>query len=98
VALVRCRLLYLAIAFLLPRRAVAPRKELRWQGRLLLPGLFTGQHYFQIEEMGPGKVKFVHGEDFFGVLVPLVHGSFPAVEEGFKLMNAKLKERAEKGP
>ncbi len=38
----------------------------------------------------------MHGEDFFGILVPLMGGSFPAVEQGFADMNAKLKELAEK--
>lgn len=79
------------------RTAVTPNRELRWQGRLLAPGLFTGEHYFLIEEAGPGRVRFVHGEDFFGILVPLAGGSFPAVEQGFKDMNAKLKELAESG-
>src|SRR5689334_5094327 len=37
-----------------PRVLVAnPARELRWIGRLLLPGLFDGEHLFLIERTGP---------------------------------------------
>ena len=32
-------------------------RELRWVGRLVLPGLFDGEHYFVLEEAG-GKTTF----------------------------------------
>jgi len=28
-----------------------PERELRWLGRLLLPGLFDGEHVFEIEQI-----------------------------------------------
>ena len=49
-----------------------PRHELRWLGRLLLPGIFDGEHRFEIHENEPGRVTFVQHEEFRGVLVPFV--------------------------
>src|SRR5258706_12875392 len=42
-------------------------QELRWRGRFLLPGLFDGEHFFQITPKGDKSVRFVHGEDFRGL-------------------------------
>ncbi len=33
--------------------AVEPARELRWVGRLLIPGLFDGEHQFEIHPLGP---------------------------------------------
>jgi len=30
--------------------------ELRWVGRLLMPGIFDGEHYFKLQEISEGKV------------------------------------------
>ena len=46
-------------------------QELRWLGRLLMPGLFDGEHYFLIEPQEERGSRFVQGEKFTGVLVPL---------------------------
>lgn len=81
-----------------PRLLVFEReKELRWKGKLLLPGVFDGEHYFQLTAVTPGKVHFVQGEVFSGFLVPLVfRGSMRAgTERGFAAMNRALKIRAE---
>ncbi len=47
-----------------------PNAELRWRGRFLLPGIFDGEHYFQINQLAQRRVRFIHGERFSGVLVP----------------------------
>ncbi|HEY6567026.1 MAG TPA: SRPBCC domain-containing protein [Actinomycetota bacterium] len=52
--------------------AADPGHELRWMGRLLLPGIFDGEHRFEIHEDEPGTVRFVQGERFSGVLVPFL--------------------------
>ena len=52
--------------------AADPRHELRWLGRLLMPGIFDGEHRFEIHETEPGRVTFVQSEQFRGVLVPFV--------------------------
>jgi hypothetical protein len=74
--------------------AARPGKELRWRGRLLLPGIFDGEHAFELEERG-GMCSFRQSERFTGLLVPLLGGALAATERGFAAMNAALKRRAE---
>jgi len=49
-----------------------PGRELRWLGRLWMPGIFDGEHRFEIQEIEPGRVRFVQDERFRGVLVPFL--------------------------
>ena len=72
-----------------------PGKEIRWVGRVLVPGLFDGEHYFKIEPLEDGKVRFIQGEKFTGVLVPFMSGLIDSAKIGFEEMNVALKERAE---
>ena len=75
---------------------VEPNRELRWLGRLVFPGLFDGEHIFQIEPLGNGGVRFRQREIFSGVLVPLLKSSLEIdTRRGFNEMNQKLKELAE---
>jgi hypothetical protein len=73
-----------------------PGRELRWKGKLMLPGLFDGEHIFLIEPLGLDKVRFIQKEKFSGILVPLMSGSLNDTQKGFDAMNAALKMRAEK--
>jgi hypothetical protein len=77
--------------------AVRPEEELRWQGSLLIPGLFNGEHYFLLRPEASASTRFVHGEKFSGFLVrPFARrGMLEATREGFEAMNIALKERAE---
>ncbi len=75
--------------------AVHPERELRWLGRVLIPGLFDGEHYFRLDPIEGGQTRFTHGEKFSGLLVPLLGGALSATEAGFHSMNAALKKRAE---
>jgi hypothetical protein len=75
--------------------AVAPGKELRWRGSLPIPGLFVGEHYFVLEPSAAGKTHLIHGENFKGLLVPMVGGMLKATEVGFSEMNSALKKRVE---
>ena len=77
-----------------------PNRELRWIGRLIMPGLFDGEHSFTIEPLEGDRVKFVQGERFTGVLVPLlsITGIFKNTLLGFSQMNQVLKERSEQSP
>ena len=71
-----------------------PEKELRWLGRLLVPGLFDGEHAFELESRADG-CSFRQSERFAGLLVPFFGGMLEATRRGFEAMNAALKRRAE---
>ena len=75
----------------------SPLKEFRWKGQLLVPGVFDGEHYFQLRERVEGGVCLTHGEIFSGFLVPLAfRGALRSgTELGFQAMNQALKQRAE---
>ena len=73
-----------------------PNLELRWLGRLLVPGIFDGEHYFQIQSLDAETCRFIHGEKFSGLLVPLFRSSLEnGTKPGFEAMNRALKQRAE---
>ena len=72
--------------------AVEPGRDLRWLGRVLMPGLFDGEHSFRLEPTASG-CRFHHGERFSGLLVPLFVGTLAKTERGFEAMNAALERR-----
>ena len=72
--------------------AVEPGHELRWLGRVLMPGLFDGEHSFRLEPTASG-CRFHHGVTFSGLLVPLFGGMLAKTEHGFEAMNAALERR-----
>lgn len=72
-----------------------PGRELRWLGRLLMPGLFDGEHYFILDSIAEQRTLLTHGETFSGVLVGLFGGGLEATKAGFMAMNHALKQRAE---
>ena len=51
---------------------VEPNREFRWLGHLGIPGIFDGEHIFEIEPDGDSSCRFVQREAFRGVLVPLM--------------------------
>ena len=76
---------------------VDPRRELRWLGGFLMPGLFDGEHIFKIIDHKNGTATFVQRELFIGVLVPLLRKMLDGnTRRGFELMNDKLKEMCER--
>jgi len=71
-------------------------RELRWLGRLRVPGLFDGEHIFTIERLDTDRVRFTQREIFTGLLVPLRGQRLDRdTRRGFKEMNQALKKRAE---
>lgn len=78
-----------------------PGREFRWLGHLLVPGLFDGEHRFEIHEDEPGVVRFVQGERFRGLLVPFLRrmievdtvATFRAVNEALARRVAEQRER-----
>ncbi len=75
---------------------VDPNREFRWLGHLFMPGLFDGEHIFEIDPIGDASCRFVQREEFRGVLVTLILTMIgKATERGFNEMNQALKARAE---
>lgn len=74
-----------------------PNRELRWLGRFLVPRLFDGEHVLRVEPLDGGVgSRFIQSEEFRGILVPFFGGELDKTEEGFRQMNAALKQRAER--
>ncbi|MCB1139585.1 MAG: SRPBCC domain-containing protein [Leptospiraceae bacterium] len=71
---------------------VNPNRELTWGGGI--PGLFTGEHVFEIFPTDTG-VLLVHREEFKGIFVPFAE--LDTIEEGYRKMNEALKKRVEEG-
>jgi len=76
-----------------PRIMQFDQHELLWRGRLLIPGIFTGEHRFYLEKISENQVVFHQDEDFSGILVPFIDPG--QTKLGFETMNAELKARAE---
>jgi hypothetical protein len=75
---------------------VVDEREFRWLGRLIVPRLFDGEHYFRLEPIGTTGVRLIHGEVFSGFLVVLAKGSLlNSTRRGFDEMNSALKRRVE---
>ena len=70
-------------------------RELCWRGHLIFPGLFDGEHFFRLEELGQRRTRFVQGENFSGVLVRFSGRTITQAARGFVYMNEALKRRAE---
>jgi hypothetical protein len=71
-------------------------KEFRWKGKLGIKGIFDGEHYFILEFLENDKTKFIHGEIFSGLLVPLVGKMLDKTQKGFQLMNESIKNECER--
>lgn len=71
-------------------------RELRWLGRLLIAGLFDGEHYFLLGPDGDNGTSFTQGEKFNGLLMRFLGSTLAPTEAVFKLMNEALKAEVEK--
>ena len=66
---------------------------LSWRGG---PKSFlSGEHYFRIEPLGEGRCRFYHGEQFSGLLLPLLKGVLKDAPVLYRSMNEALKKRVE---
>ena len=71
-------------------------KELRWQGRSFLPGIFEGERIFEIKEMSSEEISLIHLEVFRGIGVKLMGNRLDEdLQQSFQAMNIALKARAE---
>jgi len=74
----------------------APNREFRWKGKLLVKGLFDGEHIFELSTNPDGSTTLVQREMFTGILVPLFAKMLDTnTLAGFQQMNQALKVRAE---
>lgn len=74
---------------------VEPERELRWKGRLFVPGLFDGEHWFAFTPLEDGRTRVDHSERFSGLLLPIAKGMvYDATVESFHALNAALAKRA----
>ena len=72
-----------------------PGRQISWLGRVLIPGLFDGEHTLLVQGLPDGSTRFAQRETFRGVLVALMPGVIRDTDRGFKAMNAALRDRAE---
>ena len=73
---------------------LAPLKELRWRGGPRL--IMSGSHFFQLRSAGPGQTEVIHGEDFTGLLLPVLWFFLSReVLAFYDRINADLKKHAE---
>ena len=69
---------------------VDPGRLLRWKGKLLVAGIFDGEHIFELLDLGNGRTRLVHSENFGGVLIPLMGKVLTETEAGFVDFNEAL--------
>ena len=72
-----------------------PGRLIRWNGRLILPGLFDGRHALSADPLGDGRARFTTHEEVTGILLPFLGKVMKASQEGFERMAAAVKARAE---
>lgn len=68
-----------------------PNKEFRWIGKLLIRGLFDGEHVFILQDNQNGTTTFIQYERFRGILVPFVKKMLEEnTLKGFEIMNEAI--------
>jgi hypothetical protein len=73
-----------------------PSRALVWRGVLGAGWLFSGVHAFRLDAQPDGTTRFRHGEQFGGLLVPLLRRSLDTdTRAGFEEMNKALRHRAQ---
>lgn len=71
-------------------------KKLVWLGHTLVPGLFDGEHEFELEEIDQSHTRVIQSERFRGVAVGFLWDRMsPDIARGFRAMNEALKRRCE---
>ena len=70
------------------------KKKFEWLGTTPL-NVVNGMHYFILEDISERQVRFVHGEQFTGILAkPFLKKLAVPTQQGFLEMNKALKDRA----
>lgn len=68
---------------------------LAWRGELGFAWLFAGHHVFELHPLSEGRTRFVHSENFTGLLTRFMGRTLTLTGRGFVYMNQALKKRAE---
>jgi len=68
---------------------------LRWVGKLVVKGLFDGEHFFVLEKVNDEVTHFIHGELFSGLLTTFTGKMIDDTKFGFEKMNDALKAACE---
>jgi hypothetical protein len=76
---------------------VKKEEEFRWLGHLVVPGLFDGEHVFELIDNKNGTTTFIQREIFKGILITLFKKLLDDnTRRGFMAMNQHLKIESEK--
>lgn len=76
--------------------AYEEQRRFEWTGKLLLKGLFAGNHYFKLHPVTEFQTQFIHGENFSGILQgPIMKKVREKTIQGFETMNKAMKAYAE---
>jgi hypothetical protein len=73
-----------------------PNQKMAWTGGMPF-GLFKGVRTFTLTPKADGSTDFTLREEFTGVLLPLIGGTIPDMNEAFQQAAVGLKARAEQG-
>ena len=58
--------------------------------------ILSGEHFFIVQEKAPGKCRFIHGENFTGLVAPLLRPLLETrITSLYDQMNQALKVRCE---
>jgi len=76
-------------------RAVRENEEFRWLGKMSTPGLFSGEHAFELTPLPDDRTRLVHSELFKGLLVRVLRRMLDQTERDFVALNEALKKRVE---
>jgi hypothetical protein len=77
--------------------AADPPRQIRWKGYLWIPGLFDGEHSFEIQADTGGIIKLAQRETFTGLLLPFLGKTLRDTKQEFERMNAAVRDAAEQG-
>ena len=72
-------------------------RALGWRGTVLTPGVHDTHHFFTLMDLGGGRTRFEHVEEFAGVLARWIHtdATREHTRVAFAEMNAALARRSE---
>ncbi len=76
--------------------AASPSHDIRWKGYLWIPGLFDGEHSFEIRVESREHSRLIQHEDFSGILVPFLSRTIDQTQKEFEETNAAVRDLAEK--